>query len=762
MRPSRSLLALLLAVGAARAAQDQPVYVDLFVNEVAKESVLVRLREGDVLAPVQDLERNGLSGLAGTREEIDGKQYVSLRSLAPEVTFRFEEQSLELRLSAQPRLLPVTQLDLRPTPRPRDLVLRADTSAFANYAVQYASPDFVSAFEELGVSVGGNLLYTGLSQSQGGFSRGLSNLTVDQPGEMRRWIAGDGFATSGTLGGSALLGGLSVARNFSLDPYFVRTPLPRVSGAVLTPSTLDVYVNGVLVRREPLPPGPFEIANLPVTSGLSGVRYVVQDAFGRTQEYATRAYSSPTVLAKGLSDYSYSAGFRRTDFGTSSFGYGRAVLLAQHRLGLTDQITAGYRLDADPGMLSLGPSLSATLPIGQLDLSAAGSVSGGELGAAGAAAYVVIVRPLAVGVSLRAMSPRYANASLDPGLDRALLDASAFASISLGSRLTLSLDYGASRLRDTGVGDLLQARADLRLSQRAGFFLSASRARVPGGDAAFEASASFVYSFDATTAASSSATARAEGGIASATVQRSLPVGEGVGYVVQGETGASQRASSLVQANASFGHFEAGFQRTGAENGASATASGAVVLVGDRLFLARPVQEGFAVLRVPGLGGVRGYLNNVEVGTTDSRGDLFVPNLLPYYGNRLSIRDGDVPMDYEVGRVEQLVASPYRGGAMVQFDVRRIQSVTGTIEVEGAGPPSYGELQMAIAGKSLGSPLSAEGRFWLEGMPAGRHSGEVEFRGGTCKIELEVPEALIGAVDVGRVRCAPEGRVAAR
>ena len=28
---------------------------------------------------------------------------------------------------------------------------------------------------------------------------------------------------------------------------------------------------------------------------------------------------------------------------------------------------AGYRLDADPGMLSLGPSLSATLPIGQLE-----------------------------------------------------------------------------------------------------------------------------------------------------------------------------------------------------------------------------------------------------------------------------------------------------------------------------------------------------------------------------------------------------------
>ena len=50
----RSLLALLLVAGAARAAQDQPVYVDLYVNEAAKDSILVRLRGDEVLAPVEE------------------------------------------------------------------------------------------------------------------------------------------------------------------------------------------------------------------------------------------------------------------------------------------------------------------------------------------------------------------------------------------------------------------------------------------------------------------------------------------------------------------------------------------------------------------------------------------------------------------------------------------------------------------------------------------------------------------------------------
>ena len=128
-----------------------------------------------------------------------------------------------------------------------------------------------------------------------------------------------------------------------------------------------------LVRREALPPGPFEIANLPVTNGLSGVQYVVHDAFGRTQEYSTRAYSSPTILPKGLSDFSYAVGMRRDEFGASSFSYGRLALLAQHRLGLTDRVTGGYRLEADSRLISLGPSLSLVLPVGQLDFGAAGS-----------------------------------------------------------------------------------------------------------------------------------------------------------------------------------------------------------------------------------------------------------------------------------------------------------------------------------------------------------------------------------------------------
>jgi len=101
----------------------------------------------------------------------------------------------------------------------------------------------------------------------GTWARLMTNLTFDWRDKLTRIIAGDSTATSDALGGSLLMGGLSVTRTFALDPYFMMLPTRQLGGTLLTPSTVDVYVNGQLVRRETLPPGQFSLQNVPVTTG---------------------------------------------------------------------------------------------------------------------------------------------------------------------------------------------------------------------------------------------------------------------------------------------------------------------------------------------------------------------------------------------------------------------------------------------------------------------------------------------------------------
>jgi outer membrane usher protein len=272
------------------------------------------------------------------------------------------------------------------------------------------------------------------------------------------------------------------------------------------------------------------------------------------------------------------------------------------------------------------------------------------------------------------------------------------------------------------------------------------------GSIAPEAFVSLTHFFGQETTASAGAARRDGQSGSSMVVQRNLGTANGFGYLVSGDS-ASSSGEAMVQAQTSYGQYQAEYHRVGNSNTGLAQASGGVVLIGGNAFLSRPVQSGYALIQVPGVAGVRGYLNNQEIGRTDSHGNLLIPALAPYYGNKLRIEATDVPIDYELGNLEQVVATPLRGGAQVVFDVKRSQSLAGMVQLDGGKAPSYGEMHLDYAGGRAESPIAADGSFWLDGIPAGKYRAQVEFREGFCNLDLSVPKSGERIVQLGVVRC---------
>jgi outer membrane usher protein len=233
-----------------------------------------------------------------------------------------------------------------------------------------------------------------------------------------------------------------------------------------------------------------------------------------------------------------------------------------------------------------------------------------------------------------------------------------------------------------------------------------------------------------------------------------------VGWRVRGDTAGEGTVNGLLQVQPAFGRYEAAYDRGYGPNGSevgSLSAAGGVVLVGERLFATRPVEQSFALVRVPGISGVRVRLEQQEVGRTGSGGDLLVPGLLPYYGNRLSIADTDVPADFRIGRVERVVAPRPRGAAVVRFEVERLRAVEGRVRLggrRGARIPAWGTLEVDTPRGTHRSPIAEGGEFWLEDLPSGTHAARVYFEGDVCEFGLSVPESGPGVVDVGTLGCA--------
>jgi len=759
-------VALLGAPAIAR-AQDQHTFLDLVVNQVAKGDALVVLRGADALIGVSTLTDAGLAGFEGRRETIDRQPFVSLQSLRPDVTFSVNERDLTLTLTVSATLLPAVVRDLQ-ADRPRDLVYRRNSSLFLNYALNAGDDRNYDVQTESGATVGRALIYNTFSMNQRGPVRGLSSVNIDQSRALRRWTIGDSFAGGAALGGDPLVAGVTVSREFSLDPYFVRYPTLSVSTPVLTPSVVELHVDGRMVRQEQVQPGRLDLRNLPLTTGHNDAQVVVRDAFGGTRELSTTYYLTSSVLARGVQDYQYSAGMTRGPLGYASWNYERPVALARHRIGLTDSLTAGGHVEVTPGLINGGPSLNIRLPFGEVEGAAAFSQrgpstalgAGRRRGTAALGSYMYAGRTFSGGGSIRVMSPEYETLTLGHTSQRSRMEASVFAAVPVSHGVSLSVQHTQAAMVSAPSRSRTGLQASAHVFSRANLVMSAARVEDERGGGR-EMSVGLTVRFGQRTTATTSTSADREGTRTAVDVQQSLPTSTGFGYQLRTQTG-SNVASGVLQYQGKYGRYDLRREMVGNIQHSTVSAAGALVAIGGGVYATRPVTSSFALVRVPGVGNVRGFASHQEIGKTDRGGNLLVPNLLPYYANQLNISDADVPIDYSISNVSQTLAPPYRGGALVVFPVEQIRSISGRVQItggEGKRSATYGQLTTRVGGKEMVSPIGSDGKFYFENLPAGKHAAKVQYADGECTVTLDVPASGGAVVNLGTVLCTvTEGR----
>ncbi len=522
------------------AVQEQKAILDIIINQVNQGEVFVILRSNNILVRRSDLEKAGLHDFAGIQETINSETYVSLVSLAPSVQYQFDEKALKLFITAQPNLLGTTSINLGNQP-PKGIISVKGTSAFLNYAlnnlpISGGNVNNYTFFAESGLSLDGNLLYSSFSRtSNGDLVRGLTNLTLDHPHNLTRWVVGDSFANAGNLGGGVLMGGISISREFGLNPYFVRQPSFGLSGAVLTPSTVEIYVNGKRVSQQSVSPGQFQINNLVLPTGSGSTKVVLRDVFGQEQVISSPFYFSAGLLKPGVSDYSFNLGYRRNNLNSDNFNYSSPIFLGRYSEGITNNLTLGGRLEASTNLISGGSTLTAALPIGAIELSLAASNDAGVSGAATSLSYTYLGKGnIGFSASTQLLSDKYANLSLKSSDDRPRLQNNISVSASLFQNMSLGLQYSSANYRDKGESDRISLFSNIRLNKRASLYVNASRSfqnKQSTTDAIF---IGLNYDLGGGTGASFNENINNNGqAVATVSLQKSPPAGTGFGYQFQ-------------------------------------------------------------------------------------------------------------------------------------------------------------------------------------------------------------------------------------
>ena len=244
----------------------------------------------------------------GLKSLPEGKQdYISLRALSPGVKFKINQKEAALYITVDPNLLNKHKVEIS-SRQPRELSNISGNSAFLNYSIQYNMDNNFdySALNvpwEMGLNVLGyfgfsNFFYRN-TDSENKITRLYSNVTKDNAHLLQRYIIGDFSAYSGDLGSGGVRW-VSISKNYSIDPYFIRYPGLSLEGLINTPSDVELYVNGNLMKKEHLSPGEFEFSVMPFSTGNGDAIVVIKDAFGRETTINYPYYLSTRVLKKGF------------------------------------------------------------------------------------------------------------------------------------------------------------------------------------------------------------------------------------------------------------------------------------------------------------------------------------------------------------------------------------------------------------------------------------------------------------------------------
>lgn len=746
------------AAGAAATTYEE-VVVELRINEQDSREMLVVLRDaaGGFWIDAADLPRLRLKTPATEPVEHCGQRFVPLSSLGGSV--RFDSALAMLFVSLPPSAFESARLAA--PAQHEDAISPSANGAFLNYQLygqRVSAERSAGALTELGMfsrlGVATNTLAARHVEGSSRATRLDTAFTRDFPSRLQTLTLGDSLSDPGSFGTSLRFAGVRFEKNFAIRPDLITAPLLMASGTAVVPSSVDVFINNQKVLQGEVQPGPFIIDNLPAVTGAGDVRMVVRDATGREQVIVQPFYSSPVLLARGLSQYSVSLGRARENYSLRSFDYGGWTGSGSWRRGLSSRMTLAAHaeyLQADAWGAGLEWAARA-VPLGVVSLTTA---AGGGSGHSGWLTGLAIERQarvasLSLNVSWATAGFRRIGA-IDSDASRQKFRGALQLGVNLGRFGSTALavaqqtNHNESRTRTLSLGHSLRAG-------RQGF-INLSVFRSVSARNATSAYLTYTQSFGA----SRTLALGAEGGQGSgaardelrASLSQATPVGEGHGW--RASATRSGDYDGWWQQRMPAADLELQATRNGGQTGQSVQARGAVSWLAGSWRAARSVDGSFAVVDVAGLPDVPVYLENHLVARTDQRGRAVLPNLLSYESNRITIDPMDLPLDTAIDSRTLVVRPAFRSGVVARFPVQRISPGVFRLVLPDDTPvPAGAEVQL----NGGVFPVAMDGFTYVTTLDHGT-AGTATWQGGRCVFRVEPPPGDDPLPDMGRIPCRP-------
>lgn len=488
-------------------------------------------------------------------------------------------------------------------------------------------------------------------------------------------VLGDSYMSGANLSSNTPFAGIQVSKNYDSMPWFQKLPQPIFSSTLQYPSTIDMYLDGVKQYSQDISSGPYEM-RLPPSFSNGVAQIVVTDSLGRKTLEEVPLYDASDLLSPGLNEWSLEVGHLRVHAGKYS---NRPMFSGSIRQGLNNRLTGQAHIEVSDSykLLSLGVHSSPPL-LDKLNLEISRSQSGNKNGHQGRIFGLKTGKNWSVAGGLITNSSSFysmtedANNKINPN---PISNNTRRQSYITGGWQTKHIgNFNISKAKSLSPfnqSDILSLGWSKQINQSIGINASASHDK-KGSSHVF---LSITGQFNKDIAASTTITQSNQGGFRQSTQLQQLPrdVGQ-IGWDVGVMSGGAQKPTVTAgfRKSSQYGDGEARISHSGTDVSWRGGWRGAVAFMDSSYHLTRPISESFAAVSTSLPQGIPIYLQNNFVGKTDARGKLFIPNLIPYYENRVSIDANQIPTDTALKNSSQIIIPPEKSGVLVKFNTDKI------------------------------------------------------------------------------------------
>lgn len=586
---------------------------------------------------------------------------------------------------------------------------------------------------------------------------------------------GDTYTSQLTGSSGARMGGVQVASSYNTRPWYQKLPQTLLTGSTEMPSTVDLYLNGVKQYTQDVNAGPYEMT-LPPTLTAGAAQVVTRDALGRQTVVDVPLYDTAELLAPGLQEWSVEAGKLRLAQGSGKQYDSDVLMSASLRRGLLPRLTAQIHAEAKRDYHQAGVAFRASPGIptqlgGQISVSEYQNQKGHQL------QIFAVQQGQQWSVSAGANKSSAKFASFGDTVNRTTPFVGATsdrkqAYVQTGFNSVRAGSFGLGRIwsrEATQRQDVWTASWNKQLNPRVSLMANASYDERNSQQRS--AMIGLSVQMERHITASAYATHQAgETGLNAQVQKGAQGVGDwGWNLGWQDNDSHSQRAATAgVQYISQYGDGNAQVRRSrGGQESWQANWRGGVVLLDSKIAPTRSVYDSFAVVSTNGIAGVPIAVQNQFVGNTDSRGKLFVPNLMAYQNNLVAVDSTMLPANLQINNSRQTVVPYEKSGSKVGFNVQQVQAFSlvlkdskGQAVPMGASILNSAGLPVTVVGydgqvyvESLQTAGAAQQSFRVVGVDDAGRSQECRFSVNLAAAQAATSASSSFVHDFGAVTC---------